>query len=268
MNREENAIRRRMPALFIGHGSPENAFEDTAYSRQWVAIAKLFPQPTAIVVISAHWTNRTVNTARTTSVTSSEKPETIHDFYGFPERYYDFLYHASGSPQLAQRLAGMVKTVSAHLNDNWGLDHGAWSVLANMYPKANIPVVQLSIDENLSREKLFDMGRELGALRKEGVLILGSGNIVHNLGVVRWGGEPYEWAVEFDAFIRQALLERDVQSVIHFEKHPLAQYALPTVEHFLPLVYVLGSTAKDEKPTFFTEDIFASSVSMRSVLFG
>lgn len=258
---------QKMPVLFIGHGSPENAFEDTAYSKEWAAIAKLFPRPEAIVAISAHWTNRTDAAASVTSVMSSEKPETIHDFYGFPKHFYDFSYPASGSLDLARRIVDGVKTVSIHESNQWGLDHGAWSVLARMYPKADIPVVQLSIDEDLPRKKLFEIGQELRVLREKNTLILGSGNIVHNLGAVQWSGESYGWAVEFDAFIRAMLLERRVQEVIDFEKHPQARYTLPTVEHFLPLLYVLGATTEADRPQFFTEDIFVSSVSMRSVLF-
>lgn len=268
MNREENAMQRKMPAIFIGHGSPENAFEDTVYSKQWAEIAKLLPRPKAVVAISAHWTNHTDAAASVTSAVSNEKPETIHDFYGFPEHFYDFSYGAPGSPELARRILETVQTTPVRMSNHWGLDHGAWSVLANMYPEADIPVVQLSIDENLPRKNMFDVGQELRMLREDGILILGSGNIVHNLRAVRWGGEPFDWAVEFDAFIRRALLERNIQTVIDFEEHPLAQYVLPTVEHFLPLLYVLGATAETEDPKFFTEDIFAASVGMRSVVFG
>ena len=259
---EDLSPTERMPLLFLGHGSPMNAIEENIFVEGFRNVAPTLPRPKSIICISAHWYTRG------THVTAMPHPETIHDFGGFPKALYQVQYPASGNPALAVETQTLLEPATVGLDQQWGLDHGAWSVLANMYPEADIPVVQLSIDENLPRKNMFDVGRELRMLREEGILILGSGNIVHNLRAVRWGGEPYDWAVEFDAFIRRALLERNIQTVIDFEEHPLAQYVLPTVEHFLPLLYVLGATAETEDPKFFTEDIFAASVGMRSVVFG
>lgn len=257
----------KMPTIFIGHGSPENAFEQNEFTQAWKKIAASFPQPRAILVISAHWTDQTSEQAQTTSVTSNKNPVTIHDFYGFPDSYYNFTYPAPGSLELASEIISLVKTVDVASNEDWGLDHGTWSVLAQIYPRANIPTVQLSIDENLTREKMFAIGQELAELRDEGVLIIGSGNIVHNLRALTWSGTPHYWAVEFDEYIKTALINRDSASIISFEKHPSVKLALPTAEHFLPLLYVLGCSEK-EKPSFFCEKIFAGSLSMRCITFG
>lgn len=256
-----------MPAIFIGHGSPENAFEINEFNTTWKKISASFNTPKAILVISAHWTNYMTDKVATTSVAATLKPETIHDFYGFPENYYDFIYNTSGSPDLAEKITKLSRTVKIKKDNLWGLDHGAWSVLSQMYPKADIPTLQLSIDEDLPREKLFAIGKELGQLRKEGVLILSSGNIVHNLSAVNWNGTPYDWATEFDGFVKANLEEKNYQTLINFEQHQSARFSLPTVEHFLPLLYVLGAT-EGEKPTFFCEKIFASSISMRCITYG
>jgi 4,5-DOPA dioxygenase extradiol len=258
---------KKMPSLFIGHGSPENAFELNEFSKTWKEIASLFSKPEAIIIISAHWTNYMSDKVDKTSIVTAEKPETIHDFYGFPENFYKFFYTAPGYPELAKKIVKFVKTVDIKESNDWGLDHGAWSVLAQMYPEANIPVLQISIDENLSRKELFEIGKELARLREEGILIIGSGNIVHNLREVNWNGSAYEWASEFDKFIKIALEKNNYDSIINFEKHPFANLALPTVEHFLPLLYVVGSS-EEEIPKFFCEKIFASSISMRCVAYG
>ncbi len=258
---------KKMPALFIGHGSPENAFELNEFSKTWKEIASLFPKPEAIIVISAHWTNHMSDKVNKTSIVTVEKPETIHDFYGFPESFYEFFYNSPGNPELAKKLIKLVKTVNIEGTNDWGLDHGAWSVLAQMYPEANVPVLQISIDENLSTKEMFEIGKELAKLRDECVLIIGSGNVVHNLREVNWNGSAYEWASEFDKFIKMALEKKNYDSIINFEKHPLVNLALPTVEHFLPLLYIIGSS-DEETPEFFCEKIFASSISMRCVAYG
>ena len=257
---------QRMPAIFIGHGSPENAFEKNEFSESWKKLASRFPKPKAIIAISAHWTNRIDNRLRNTSVMINERPETIHDFYGFPQHFYDFSYNAPGIPELAEKITRIVKTTSITKNSTWGLDHGTWSVLAQMYPEADIPVIQLGIDEDLPREKLFSIGQDLGALRDEGILIFGSGNIVHNLSTIQWHGKPFFWSSEFDEFVKNSLVKKDWAALIDFEKHPLVKLALPTIEHFLPLLFILGA-AKGEEPQFFCEKIFAASLSMRCVLY-
>ncbi len=258
---------KRMPAIFIGHGSPENAFEETEWSEAWQRIATRFPKPEAILVISAHWTNRISDDAITTSVTTSPHPETIHDFYGFPKRFYNFSYPAPGDPALAETVRSLIRTVDVRSDAERGLDHGAWSVLSRMYPEADIPVIQLSIDEDLPCKDLFEIGTELSGLRDRGVLILGSGNIVHNLRTIVWDGDPYPWATGFDDFVRDALVAKDYQVLINFEKHPHAHVAHPTVDHFLPLLFVIGAS-QGEDPTFFCEQIFAASLSMRCVVYG
>lgn len=255
------SFEKPMPALFIGHGSPDNAFEDNDFSREWRRIATTFEKPAGILVISAHWV-----TPGSTLVTGMAQPETIHDFYGFPEAYSVFQYPAPGAPDLARRIAERIASVSVQTDDSWGLDHGAWSVLAHLYPEADIPVIQISIDSRLSEREHWELGRELGALRDEGILILGSGNIVHHLGMIRWGGEPYEWATEFDTVIKQTLEIGDTESLIGYQKLRHASLAVPTSEHYLPLLSILGAS-RGETPRFFNESIFASSISMTGVLF-
>ena len=259
--------KKRIPVLFIGHGSPENAFADNEFSQRWKALAASFGRPRAIVVVSAHWTNHMTTAAGTTSITTTTVPETLHDFYGFPPEFFAFTYPASGDPVLADKIISLVEAIEIKRDARWGLDHGAWSVLAQMYPSADIPVVQLSIDEDLPREALFAIGRELAPLRDQDVLILGSGNIVHNLGVIRWGGSPYSWAVEFDTYVATALSTKDTRALTGFESHPLATLALPTVEHYLPLLYVVGA-AEADSPRFFCEEIVHASLSMRCVAYG
>lgn len=259
--------KNRMPALFIGHGSPENAFEENEWGAAWEHIATLFPKPEAILVVSAHWTSRTGDGADATSVTASEHPETIHDFYGFPKGFYDFSYPAPGDPALARVVKKLIGTVDVREDASRGFDHGAWSVLARMYPKADVPVIQLGIDEDLPRKDMFRIGKELGGLRDRGVLILGSGNIVHNLRAIVWDGNPYPWATGFDAYVREALVARDYESLVRFERHPFAHSAHPTADHFFPLLYVIGAS-EGEDPTFFCEEIFAASLSMRCVAYG
>ena len=254
-----------MPALFIGHGSPDNAFENNAYSKTWKKLSLAIPIPNSIICISAHWTNYENRDLRTSAVTDSSAPNTIYDFYGFPDNYYSFHYPAPGSTSLAQKIVESVHSTRIVKDSLRGLDHGAWSVLAQMYPKADIPVVQLSLDTNLTPEEHFRIGEDLAKLRYEGVLVLGSGNIVHNLMKLSFS-ETYPWADDFDNFIKDSLVKKDFISIKNYARHHAAKQSLPTDEHYLPLLYVAGASEK-QAPQFFNKSIFAGSISMRCVLY-
>ncbi len=270
----ENSVRNetgakgtaRMPVIFIGHGSPGNAFEKNDYSLNWQKLANVIPRPKVIICISAHWTTSSHWVTSGIAVTAMEKPRTIHDFYGFPTEYYQLKYGAPGSPVYARRIKELVKCMPVELDYEWGLDHGTWSVLVNMYPEADIPVLQLSIDEDLPLSKHLAIGQDLRELRQEGVLIMGSGDVVHNLALLRWGAKPYPWATEFDLMIRAELEKNNFDALVNYMSHPLASLALPTNEHYLPLLYTVGAS-DGEKPQFFNESIFAGSVSMRCVVY-
>ncbi len=253
----------RMPVMFVGHGNPMNAILDNSFRRTWQDIGKKLPRPQAILSISAHWITRNI-----TKVTAMEKPETIHDFGGFPEELYRQQYPAPGSPQLARETQRMVSRPEVELDFDWGLDHGTWSVLKPMFPLADIPVYQLSLDYSQPPQFHFDLGKELRALRNRGVLIIGSGNIVHNLAMMRWGGEPYEWAVEFDKKISGWIEDGDYRAIVEFQRlGRLAAIAHPTHDHFLPLLYVLGLREKTDSLEYFNDQVDLGSVSMRSVVF-
>jgi 4,5-DOPA dioxygenase extradiol len=252
---------KKMPVLFIGHGSPMNAVEENSFVEGWRRIAKLLPKPKAILCVSAHWVTEG------TGVTAIAKPKTIHDFYGFPEELYKIEYKARGSLELAKKIKGVVKSVPVDLDQEWGLDHGAWVPLKIMFPKADIPVVQLSLSADLSPEQHFKIGKELAPLRDEGVLVIGSGNCVHNLMRMEWDGEPFDWAVEFDRFVKDSLSTGNHKALVNYESHPKAKLAHPSNEHYLPLLYAIGA-AENEKPQFFSEGIFAASLSMRCVAYG
>ena len=250
-----------MPVLFIGHGSPMNAVELNVFVEGWKRIAKALPRPKAILCVSAHWVTEGTGT------TAMPKPKTIHDFYGFPEELYGINYPAKGSPTLAKRIKILVKSVPVDLDQEWGLDHGTWVPLKIMFPKADIPVVQLSLNANLSPDRHYQIGKELAPLRDEGVLIIGSGNCVHNLMRMEWDGEPFDWAVDFDRFVKDNLSMGNHEALVNYEKHPRSKLAHPSNEHYLPLLYVIGAAGND-KPQFFSEGIFAASLSMRSVAYG
>lgn len=258
----------RMPALFLGHGSPMNALQDNRYTRTWQQLGEALPRPKAIVVVSAHWFTRG------TGVTAMETPKTIHDFGGFPQALYDIHYPAPGSPELAERLVSLLAPVAVTLDkEAWGFDHGSWGVLIKMYPKADIPMVQLSIDSTQPAAWHMEMGRKLAALRDEGIMLVASGNVVHNLRTARWQGEsqPYPWAESFNQYVKDNLSWRG-----DIEKHPLVNYlsheggslSNPTAEHFLPLLYVLGSWDGKEPISTPVEGIEMSSLSMLSVQVG
>jgi len=253
-----------MPVVFVGHGSPMNAVEDNEFSRAWAEMGKTLPRPKAIVCVSAHW-----ETAGTL-VTAMERPKTIHDFYGFPQELYAQRYPAPGSPDLARQVQETVSKAQIAADLDWGLDHGAWSVLRRMFPSADIPVVQLSLDRTKAPAAHYELGQELAPLRNKGILIVGSGNIVHNLQQVVWQDQAqYDWALEFDAAIKELILSGDHDSIIHYQKlGQAARLAVPTLEHFLPLLYILAFQDKDESATFFADRVTFGSISMRSIRIG
>lgn len=252
----------KMPLLFIGHGSPMNAIEDNQYRRSWQELGKVLPRPKAILSISAHWL-----THGTTKVTTMEKPKTIHDFGGFPDELYQQQYPALGTPRLANETIGLVTNPSILPDLEWGLDHGTWSVLLPMYPNADIPVYQLSIDYSKPPQFHYDLAKQLKALRDKGVLILGSGNIVHNLGALNFSNQPYDWALEFDSTMQSFIDSSNHQGVIDFQRlGSVSRIAHPSYDHLLPLLYILGLQGKDEVVNYFNESFDLGSISMRSLI--
>lgn len=254
----------RMPVLFIGHGSPMNAIEDNAWSRAWAQLGHELPRPKAVLMISAHW-----ETMGGTALSASERPETIHDFGGFPQALFDVRYRAPGDPALAQRAADLLAPHLTVQHPTRGLDHGAWSVLLPMYPDADVPVVQLSLDRGQPNAWHYEAGRKLAALRDEGVLIIGSGDIVHNLRAVSFRtGQTPDWAPRFNERAKALIAAGDHQPLIDWESlGPDAALSINTAEHYLPLLYVLGAQDKDEPVSFFADDVFAA-ISMTGVQVG
>lgn len=257
---------QQAPLLFIGHGSPMNGIEDNEFSLRWQQMAGEIPQPTAVLVISAHWFTRG------THVTAMDYPPTIHDFGGFPKALFDVQYPAPGDPQLAKETASLIHTASVGLSHDWGLDHGAWTVVRHMYPHADIPVLQLSIDFTKDGEYHYQLARELSALRKKGVLIIGSGNMVHNLRMVSWEmirGGGYDWAIDMNTRFKQLILDGDHAALMDYENlGKEAKLAIPTPEHYLPLLYILALQGKNETPSFFNDKAVGGSLTMTSVKFG
>lgn len=257
-----------MPILFLGHGSPMNAIEDNEFVQGFRKIAQTIPRPTAILCVSAHWYTKG------TFVTAMENPKTIHDFGGFPKALFDVQYPAKGSPALASAIQQTLQSSSVGLDQHWGLDHGAWSVLKHLYPNADIPVVQLSIDYTLSPQQHFDLAKQLTSLRSKGILIVGSGNIVHNLGLVDFSkineiGYGFDWAKEVREKVNKALLDSDFKTLIQFEKMGKGmQLAVPTPDHYLPLLYTLGLQKANENVSLFNDQLLAGSLSMTSVKIG
>jgi 4,5-DOPA dioxygenase extradiol len=246
-----------IPALFIGHGSPMNALEDNHFIQNWKTIANSFPKPNSILVISAHWeTDGTI-------ISGSSNPKTIHDFGGFPEQLSSFQYPVLGNPILAEKLAAKL---GIGIDPNRGLDHGAWSVLCQMYPEADIPTSQISLDHAKTPQQHFEFAQKLSYLRGEGVLIIGTGNIVHNLAIINWQeGKPYPWATEFNGKIVEYIQKRDFESIMNYTKFgSISRNSVPTPEHFWPLLYVLGISRQDEKITIFNDEIIMGSISMTS----
>ncbi len=253
---------KRMPVLFVGHGSPMNAILDNSFTRVWKSLSSELPFPAAILSVSAHWL-----THGAVKVTAMPMPPTIHDFGGFPEELLEMQYPAPGSPGFAEQTINLLKSSHAEADYSWGLDHGTWSVLVKMFPKANIPVYQLSIDYSKPPSYHFNLMKELNILRNKGVLVIGSGNIVHNLSQLQTSGIPPDWSIEFDALIKSYLDKRDFQSVVNFlDSGKLARIAHPTYDHFLPLLYSLGIADENDKLDYFNEGFDYGSISMRSVL--
>jgi 4,5-DOPA dioxygenase extradiol len=252
----------RMPALFVGHGNPMNAIEDNAYSRSWAALGETLPLPRAILCVSAHWM-----TQGRTLAHIGERPKTIHDFGGFPPKLFAQQYPAPGAPDVAAAAISLVQSSHVETDTEWGLDHGAWSVLIRMFPKANIPVFQLSLD--LGRDPLghLDLARELKPLREKGVLIIGSGNIVHNLMALAPGAAPYDWATAFDIQMKDRIEARDGAGVARaLGGGRAARLAHPTPEHFLPVLFPLGVADEKDELSFFNASFDMASISMRSFL--
>ena len=255
-----------MPAIFFGHGNPMNAIINNAYTEGWASIGNSIPRPKAILAVSAHWY------LPATSVTASQMPRTIHDFGGFPPELYRVQYPAPGSPGLAHRVQELLAPISVGLDESWGLDHGTWSVLRHVFPDADIPVAQLSLDETQPPQFHYDLGKRLSPLRDEGVLIIGSGNIVHNLHTYAWGRhgvDPFDWAVRFEGRARALLLKGDDAPLIAYESLGRdALLSIPTPEHYLPLLYVIALRREGEPVSFPVEGVDGGSVSMLSVQVG
>ena len=253
----------RLPVIFFGHGSPMNAIELNEYSQSWKSIGENLRKPKAVLCVSAHWVTHGL------AVTSMSDPRTIHDFIGFPKELFDFQYPAPGSLDLAQRTADLLSPNKVTFNDQWGLDHGSWSILHWLFPDADVPVVQLSIDHTLSMEEHYQLGESLRILRDEDILVIGSGNLVHNLNMASWDVKAYDWAIQYDEKVKYLILAGDHDAVIHYEKQgPNAAFAVNSKEHYIPLMYVLGASCPDEKVQFFNEEVMAGSISMRGVYFG
>lgn len=256
----------KLPVIFFGHGNPMHAISDNGYTQAWRDMAEQVVKPKAILSVSAHWF------VPETAVTLASAPRTIHDFGGFPQPLFEVQYPAPGEPELARRVRNLLKPLEVKLDEAWGLDHGTWSVLRHAYPDADVPVVQLSIDESRPASFHYDAGRRLASLRDEGVLIIGSGNIVHNLHSYAWGRhprEPYDWAIRFEDQIRRFIQDGDHEQVVDYEKLGTdAMLSAPTPEHFLPLLYVLGAADPTEPVIFPVEGIDGGSVSMLSVRLG
>jgi 4,5-DOPA dioxygenase extradiol len=256
----------RMPALFLGHGSPMNALLANAFTGFLARLGPALPAPRVVLVVSAHWQTRG------TKVLKSERPRTIHDFYGFPPELCQIQYPAPGSPSTAAQVEALMAAHAVEADDSWGLDHGAWALLRHIYPQAQIPVLQLSLNQNLTMKEHLALAADLKPLREQGVLIVGSGNITHNLRDVDFkpGAQPRDWALEFDAMIATALEARDLPRLLALEQgqHSLCAQAHPTLEHYLPLLYALGVSDEREALSFPYAAIEGASLSMRAVRFG
>ncbi len=252
-----------MPVLFMGHGSPMNGIEANEFSRAWRDTAQHIPTPESVVVISAHWFTRG------TRITAMDFPRTIHDFGGFPQALFDVQYPAPGNPALAKETASMIKSADVYEDHDWGLDHGAWSVIRNMYPEANIPILQLSIDFTKGPRFHYELGKELAQLRRKGVLVLGSGNMVHNLRMLSWEmihGGGYDWAIEASQQFKSAILNRDHETLINYEKMGSeVRLAVPTPEHYLPLLYTLALQEEKEDIQLFNDKEVGGSLTMTSL---
>ncbi|HEX7869628.1 MAG TPA: 4,5-DOPA dioxygenase extradiol [Chryseobacterium sp.] len=259
---------QKMPVLFLGHGSPMNAIEENQFVQGFRNVAKEIPKPNAILCISAHWYTDG------TKVTAMKIPKTIHDFGGFPQALFDVQYPAPGNTELAHETAEILKPVLVEEDHSWGLDHGAWSVIKHMYPNADIPVIQLSIDYTQPPQYHFDLAKKLEKLREKGILIIGSGNIVHNLRLIDWRnidtvGAGWDWAIEARELTNNWILDGNFQNLIDYHKQGTSmRYAIPTPDHYLPLLYSLGLKSKSEDLVLFNDDLIGGSLSMTSVRIG
>lgn len=253
---------KRTPAFFIGHGSPMNGIEDNEFSRSWADLGRSLEEPAAVLCISAHWLTDG------TWVTAMEQPRTIHDFYGFPQALFDVQYPAPGNPELAKETAAQVKKTTVRLDHEWGLDHGTWSVVRKMFPSAKIPVLQLSIDYSKPAKYHFELATELAALRSKGVLITGSGNMVHNLRMINWQtpDSGFDWAEEMNTTFKSLIDTGEFQKLMDYDRlGSVAKLAIPTPDHYYPLMYLLGQIQKGESIAFFNDKLTMGSISMTSV---
>lgn len=261
----ENANSERMPALFIGHGNPMNALLDNAFTRSLRTLGEKIERPQAVLVVSAHWL-----TQGGSYVSTNPDPETIHDFGGFPDELFQVQYRAPGAPGKAKEVVANVTSVKVHEDHEMGLDHGTWTILKHIFPKADIPVFQLSIDWGKSTAYHYALAQELRALRDKGVMIIGSGNIVHNLGRVKWNESdpaPYDWNIEFDRFVKENVASGDHQALVDYEKlGAVARMAHPTNDHYLPLLYTVGVRDKSDQLSEIYAGLEMGSISMRSFL--
>jgi 4,5-DOPA dioxygenase extradiol len=249
----------RQPAIFAGHGSPMYAIEPNRYTAAWTALGRSLKRPDAILVISAHWVTRG------TWVTATAKPKTIHDFGGFPQALFDIQYPAPGSPALADRVKELLSVPVVLEENEWGIDHGAWSILKYLYPNADVPVVQLSLDGSMSAREHYDLAKQLKPLRDENILILSSGNVVHNLRTIHWqdNAQPYPWAKDFNEFFAAQMDAKHHQSLIEWEKYgEAAHLSIPTPEHYWPALYTLALQDEDEHASIYVDGIEMSSISM------
>lgn len=255
----------QMPVLFLGHGSPMNAIEENEFVQGFREVGKSIPKPNAILCVSAHWETKG------TFVTAMEHPRTIHDFGGFPKELFDVQYPAAGSPALAKETKATIHKTEVGLDDKWGLDHGAWSVIKHLYPNANVPVIQLSLDYTQKPQYHYELAKELAVLRKKGVLIIGSGNMVHNLRMVAWDklradNYAYDWAVEANAKMKQFIEKGNHDQLINYTANGKAfELAIPTPEHYLPLLYTLALKQENEQISFFNDKAVGGSLTMTSV---
>lgn len=256
-----------MPALFIGHGSPMNGIENNVFSTTWAELGKKLPEPQAVLCISAHWLTQG------TLVTAMENPKTIHDFGGFPPELYSVQYPAPGNPDLASQISHITELTHIGKDHDWGLDHGTWTVVRHMYPEANIPILQLSIDYYRKGQWHYELARELADLRKRGVLIIGSGNMVHNLRMAAFDkldtpGYGYDWAIEMNEVFKKHILSRNHLPLIEYDRlGPAASLAIPTPDHYWPLIYALGLSSPKEEIELFNDELLAGSLTMTSVIF-
>jgi 4,5-DOPA dioxygenase extradiol len=253
-----------MPVVFAGHGSPMNAIEDNLYSRTWRIMAELMPRPEVILSISAHWYTKG------TKIMNEKNPKTIYDMYGFPRELYEIVYNTPGSPETAEASKALISRETSY-NNSWGIDHGTWSVLVHMYPERDIPVFQISIDADAPPETHYTIGRELRSLREQGVLIFGTGNIVHNLRLADWDkvGEGFDWAYEFDGSIHDSIMKKDHEKILKYEElGSLAKLAVPITDHFYPLLYALGASDEGDSISVYNRSCVLGSVMMTAYIWG